>query len=200
MKVNEIFYSFQGEGPFIGTRAVFLRLSNCNLNCDFCDTQNNDKGVEMSIIEVKNRIEELSKEYNSNFLIITGGEPLLQYEELEKLINLINNQYTIQFETNGTINKPLFDVYYVISPKIEKEEIFKRYVDCDNVFFKFVIENQKDIDFILELLDKYNKPKNPVYMQSEFSKASEVTSLILKNKLPKNIKITGQLHKYLNQI
>lgn len=200
MKVNEIFTSFQGEGPFIGKRATFLRLSGCNLNCDFCDTQSRDEGEIMSVDEVENALINEFEEHNTNFLVITGGEPTLQYEELKELVPLLDGKCEIQFESNGTSREdPIEKAYYVISPKIDKEEVYKRYLPYDNVFFKFVIEDQSDIDFVLELLEKYEKPANEVYLQPEFSKAPQVMDLIISNRLPLNIKVTGQLHKYLNQ-
>ena len=200
MKVNEIFTSFQGEGPFIGMRATFLRLSECNLNCDFCDTQSRDEGDLMSVEEVKNLLLEELDKHNTNFLVITGGEPTLQYEEIKELVPLIKDKCTIQFESNGTSSEDMIkEAYYVISPKVDKEEVYKRYLPNDNVFFKFVIENQKDIDFVLELLGKYEKPANDIYLQPEFGNAPKVMDLIISNRLPLNIRLTGQLHKYLKQ-
>lgn len=101
MKVNEIFYSLQGEGHFTGTPAVFVRFSGCNLNCDFCDTQHN-RGTEMSEDEI---IAEVSK-YPTYHVVITGGEPTLQLTS-----SLVNKLHTagkfVQIETNGT--RPLTD-------------------------------------------------------------------------------------------
>lgn len=101
MKVNEIFYSLQGEGHFTGTPAVFVRFSGCNLNCDFCDTQHN-RGTEMSEDEI---IAEVSK-YPTYHVVITGGEPTLQLTS-----SLVNKLHTagkfVQIETNGT--RPLID-------------------------------------------------------------------------------------------
>lgn len=200
MEVNEIFTSFQGEGPFIGKRATFLRLSKCNLNCDFCDTESRDEGEVMSVEDVKNALLDEFDKHNTDFLVITGGEPTLQYKELRELLPLLDGKCEIQFESNGTSHEnPIEEVYYVISPKTDKENVYKRYLQYGNVFFKFVIENQTDIDFVLELLEKYEKPANEVYLQPEFSKAPQVMDLILSNRLPLNVKVTGQLHKYLKQ-
>lgn len=101
MKVNEIFYSLQGEGNFTGTPAVFVRFSGCNLNCDFCDTQHN-RGIEMAEDEI---ISEVSK-YTAYHVVITGGEPTLQLTP-----SLVNKLHAagkfVQIETNGT--RPLSD-------------------------------------------------------------------------------------------
>lgn len=175
-------------------------MSKCNLNCDFCDTESRDEGEVMSVEDVKNALLDEFDKHNTDFLVITGGEPTLQYKELRELLPLLDGKCEIQFETNGTSHEnPIEEAYYVISPKTDKENVYKRYLQYGNVFFKFVIENQTDIDFVLELLEKYEKPANEVYLQPEFSKAPQVMDLILSNRLPLNVKVTGQLHKYLKQ-
>ena len=71
-KINEIFYSLQGEGFHTGTPAVFVRFSGCNLKCSFCDTQH-EEGVLMSDEEI---LAEVVK-YPAVTVILTGGEPSL---------------------------------------------------------------------------------------------------------------------------
>ena len=71
-KINEIFYSLQGEGYHTGTAAVFIRFSGCNLKCSFCDTQHED-GILMSDEDI---VTEVSK-YPAATVILTGGEPSL---------------------------------------------------------------------------------------------------------------------------
>ncbi len=198
MKVNEIFSSFQGEGPYIGLPATFVRLSGCNLNCGFCDTDFDDY-KELSVELVKESILQHCKNHNTSLLVITGGEPLLQYEEVKELIeDLEYTGLTIQIETNGSIKRiPISGTSYVISPKENIREVFEFYKDYDLSFFKFIITCQKDIDLIKELQEEYDY-QNLINVQPEYSKAVELTELILSNNLT-NIRISGQLHKYLNQ-
>ena len=85
MKVNEIFSSFQGEGVYTGVPATFLRLSDCNLNCSFCDTEFKDY-KNLSVELVKESILQHMKNHNTHLLVVSGGEPLLQYDELKELI------------------------------------------------------------------------------------------------------------------
>lgn len=100
MKVNEIFYSLQGEGHRTGSPSVFVRLSGCNLKCDFCDTRH-EASAEMTEDEIV--AETLS--YPAEYIVITGGEPTLQLTSslLEKLRKAGKK---IQIETNGSIDLP----------------------------------------------------------------------------------------------
>lgn len=111
MRVNEIFYSLQGEGRFSGTPAVFLRLSGCNLRCWFCDTRHED-GVEMSVAEI---IEDILK-YPSRHIVITGGEPSLQLDR-EFVDRLQREGYFVQVETNGVKRLPDNVDWITCSPK-----------------------------------------------------------------------------------
>ena len=193
LKVNEIFNSFQGEGIFTGTPATFLRLSGCNLNCDFCDTDFKHS-EELSVNMVKNLLIENMEKHHSNILIITGGEPLLQYDELKQLLNELN--YKVQIETNGTIIKMPLNATYMISPKKDIEKVFAFYKNYDQAYFKFIIENGFDLHQIKQLLKKYDYHKT-VWLQPEYSNAVEITNLILNKHLDFDYKISGQLHNYL---
>ena len=73
MRINEIFYSLQGEGFFTGTPAVFIRFSGCNLQCDFCDTTH-QSFTDMS----EDEIVQQAANYAGRHVVITGGEPSLQ--------------------------------------------------------------------------------------------------------------------------
>lgn len=195
LRINELFYSFQGEGKNTGTPCLFIRLSGCNLNCSFCDTDHT-YFEEYPSEQVIDMIQQLQETHNTNLLVITGGEPLLQYEELEGIIDSLD--CNIQIETNGSIKLPVLkNTEYVISPKQDIEEAFQYYKDNNNCYFKFLIENQQDIDQVKNLQTKYNYTKT-IWLQPVYEKDKEVTEMILKNKL-NNIKISGQLHKYLEQ-
>jgi 7-carboxy-7-deazaguanine synthase len=192
LKVNEIFNSFQGEGHFVGCPATFLRLSGCNLNCSFCDT-NHKKYDILDVNSVKEIVKEYMSNANNNLLVITGGEPLLQ-EEVNKLaLELIKEDYIIQFETNGSIKHYPMKAHYVVSPKQNIKEVYDNWKFYSNVYFKFVIQKKED----LELLNKIIDIDKVIYLQPEYSNANEITNLILNTPLNFNYKISGQLHRYL---
>jgi organic radical activating enzyme len=107
--IAEIFFSYQGEGIYIGKPQVFVRFSGCNLKCDYCDTKTNRKKY-LSVNEIVQKIDKLSKKHfqpgskiDKN-VSLTGGEPLLYAEFLKKLLPVLKKKkYTIYLETNGTL-------------------------------------------------------------------------------------------------
>ncbi len=111
LKVNEIFYSLQGEGGRQGEASVFIRLSGCNLNCDFCDTEF-ESGVWMDLDEIMLKI----KDFPCKWIIWTGGEPSLQLNN-EVLLFFREKGYKQAVESNGCFPFPSLLDYTVCSPK-----------------------------------------------------------------------------------
>ena len=198
IKVSEIFTSFQGEGPYVGTPATFLRLYGCNLNCQWCDTDISTYEM-LSVDDVAEIILTQMEFNNIKTLIITGGEPTLQMEEIKRLIKELPEDIKIQMETNGSLFEYIPEIEYVISPKQDKEKVFENYYPHENTFFKFVITSQEDIDEVISLKEKYNYDK-AIWLQGEFSRDGEMADLIREN-FPRleNVKLSVQTHKYLNQ-
>lgn len=111
MKVNEIFYSLQGEGCHSGTPAVFVRLSGCNLRCPFCDTRH-EHGTEMSEAEVVEAV----RQYPAHLVVVTGGEPALQLTpSLVDALHAAGRRVAV--ETNGTRPLPANVDWVTLSPK-----------------------------------------------------------------------------------
>ena len=110
-KVNEIFYSLQGEGYYTGTPAVFLRFSGCNRHCDFCDTDHFGFR-EMTAADIVNAI----AAFPSRHLVITGGEPTLQLDS-DLLRAIKAERFYVQVETNGTRPVPVEVDWVTCSPK-----------------------------------------------------------------------------------
>lgn len=101
--VHSIFHTIQGEGPFTGHRATFVRLADCNLQCPNCDTDYTSSRREMSPLEI---IEEIYCEgVTPALVVITGGEPFRQ-DITELCYRLLRNGFHVQVETNGTLPLP----------------------------------------------------------------------------------------------
>ena len=99
-KVNSVWYTIQGEGPFAGCPAIFVRLSGCNLRCFWCDTEF-ESGTDKTADELAAAIFRLSELNPCSFVVITGGEPMLQ--PLKALIDHpILAGFSFQIETAGT--------------------------------------------------------------------------------------------------
>ena len=110
-KINEIFYSLQGEGFHTGTPAVFVRFSGCNLKCSFCDTQHEEFRM-MTDDEI---IAEVCT-YPCQMVILTGGEPGLSIDsQLTKALHAAGKYIAI--ETNGTCVLPEDIDWVTCSPK-----------------------------------------------------------------------------------
>lgn len=110
-RINEIFYSLQGEGRNTGRAAIFIRFSGCNLKCYFCDTDFASYR-ELTAEEILEAI----APYPARVVVLTGGEPTLQADE--ELIDLLHTHgYYVAMESNGTNEAPKNIDWLTISPK-----------------------------------------------------------------------------------
>lgn len=138
LEVNEIFDSIQGEGPFSGHPATFVRLAGCNIQCTWCDTKYTDR-KSMSIHDIVG----LCVGNERNLVVLTGGEPMRQ--EIAPLINLLEQKgHLVQIETNGILWSPGVEdtgAYIVCSPKTSKvhANIYILKNTTNRVFIKLVV-------------------------------------------------------------
>ena len=175
MKINEIFYSIQGEGYWTGTPAVFIRFAGCNLNCSFCDTDFSYK-LDLTMAEILLML----GEYPTNHIVLTGGEPALQIDN-EFVGALRNKGYYIQIETNGTQELPNNLNWITISPKenweikignelkvIYQGQILEQYEDTDFDFYYLQpceIEGKMNIEETIKIVK--NNPKWKLSIQTQ---------------------------------
>lgn len=139
LEVTEIFYTIQGEGPWQGYPAIFIRLAGCNLQCTWCDTEYDSRNI-MDEAQVVNEVLSLMahKRIKCRRIVITGGEPFGQ--NITPLVDVLwEAGFMIQIETNGTLTIPAFPfgkVTVVCSPKAGRlhQDIL---LHCKN--FKYVI-------------------------------------------------------------
>ncbi len=199
--IQEIFRTFQGEGPFVGYPAVFVRLGGCNLACSFCDTEF-ESFSEMKLEDLLTQADELSGRAEGDFthrlVVITGGEPFRQ--PIENLCNeLITRGYFVQIETNGTLYRKIHnDVSIVCSPKNtgsgyhkirddlrERIDAFKFIISAhDSLYANVGDVGQGDIPVYVQPMDEYDEGKNKKNLELTIKLAQE-----------NGYRISLQLHK-----
>ncbi|MFZ1291093.1 MAG: radical SAM protein [Melioribacteraceae bacterium] len=203
IKINEIFYSIQGESSKVGLPCIFIRLTFCNLRCTYCDTEYSFfEGKDYSIDEILSEI----KKYKCNLVEITGGEPLVQNESLELMKILCDNKYEVMLETGGSLSIENVDQRVKIildfkcpSSKMEKKNYY------ENINFlkpideiKFVIGNREDFEWSKNLINKYKlDEKCEILFSPVFGKIGykDLSEWILADNL--NVRFQIQLHKHI---
>lgn len=162
MKINEIFYSIQGEGIYMGLPMVFIRVTGCNLRCSWCDTKYAySEGQELSINQIIDRL----KTYPTKHICLTGGEPMAQ-DNISGLINQLSSRdYKIYLETNGSISlaelpksdniKISIDIKCPSSKESQKMDFTNLELLDEGDQLKFIITDQEDFEYAKEVIRKY---------------------------------------------
>jgi len=204
LKVCEIFLSIQGESSFAGLPCIFVRLSGCNLHCDWCDSRYHQEiQNEMSISEI---IDAISEYKPVDLVEITGGEPLLQKDTPALLDTLERTGFRVLLETNGTL--PISDIPpHVINimdvkcPSSGHKDSFLReniiYLDPGKDELKFVIADKADYDFAREFIMYNNLWGYKILFSTVFNRLQpkELVSWVIEDRLA--VRIQLQLHKYI---
>jgi organic radical activating enzyme len=148
--VTSYFATLQGEGPFSGKRAVFLRLAKCNLACSFCDTYF-DSGDWYSLQSIASALSSLVDDTKEWGLVITGGEPLLQKAISPFLNNEVHWWAWTQIESNGIVPQAIPDeTTLVVSPKCaERNGVATKYLRPH----RFNLENANCLKFVMSADD-----------------------------------------------
>ena len=203
LKINEIFYSIQGEGTSSGLPCVFIRLTYCNLRCTYCDTEYAFyDGKDMSIDDILTKI----KQYDCKLVEVTGGEPLIQKECFDLMTKLCDQDYEVMLETSGSLPIKNVDqrVKTILDFKCPSSKMVKKN-DYTNINFikpidevKFVIGNREDYEWSIELIKKYNLTgKCEVLFSTVFGELENIKLVewILQDKL--RVRFQTQLHKQI---
>jgi len=194
LKISEIFYSLQGEGTNTGRPVVFLRTSHCNLACVWCDTKytwdwdNYDYSAEVKEMSVDELISSISQ-YQTKHLVITGGEPMIQQRQLLPLVVEVKAMgYFVEMETNGTIlpDDNLNDLIdqWNVSPKLasssiersarEIERCYLFFTNHSKCYFKYVINEPKDLHELEALVKKYRISANKIILLPQGNDRNEI--------------------------
>ncbi len=205
LDVQEIFPTFQGEGPYVGYPAVFVRLGGCNLACDFCDTEF-DSYQNFSLKEVIKQVLDLSKNNSGKIVrklvVITGGEPLRQ--PIENLCKeLIDLGFLVQIETNGTLFRELpKEVKIICSPKVVNGKYHQIRPDllARIEAFKFLISiNKKEYSDIPNFIRNTSSPIIYLQPMDEYDEVKNQENIqhVLKLAEISGCRISLQMHKLL---
>ena len=107
VNIKEIFSSIQGEGPYMGMKQLFIRFCECNLRCRYCDTEFTGDADEYTPQELADAVKQFNLR-TIHSISLTGGEPLLSVDFLEKFLPILKNNYLkIYLETNATLPEEL---------------------------------------------------------------------------------------------
>jgi len=202
MKINEIFYSIQGEGNWTGFPNIFIRTTGCNLRCSFCDTKYAYyKGKEMNVKEI---LEKIGK-FPCRYICITGGEPLLQKDVINLIDELLKKRYKVSIETNGSISiqkiSGIKSLMISLDIKCPSSNMYENnYLKNINFLkkgdqLKFVIKNKEDYKYAKKILEKY-KPECFVFFQPVWGEnPKNLNKWIINDGL--NVKLGLQIHKII---
>jgi 7-carboxy-7-deazaguanine synthase len=203
MKVCEIFAGIQGESTYAGLPCIFVRMTGCNLRCTYCDTTYAyDEGSEMTVEEIIDAV----RGYGFDLVEITGGEPLLQKDAGPLISHLLDSDFKVLVETNGSVDVGEVDRRAIIimdvkTPgsgmsdglRMENLALLKK---SDEL--KFVITDKADYDWARAMVRKFSlSEKCTILFSPVYGKLSPsgLSQWIIADKLP--VRMNLQLHKYM---
>ncbi|MFO7676813.1 MAG: radical SAM protein [Thermoplasmatota archaeon] len=202
MKIHEIFYSIQGEGKCTGMPTIFIRTTGCNLRCSYCDTTYAyTQGMDMDISEIVDYV----NRFKCSTICLTGGEPLIQEEIFLLLDKLLEKNYFLSIETNGSIDikkitkKKNLTISLDIKCPSSKMHEQMQYTNIlhleNNDQLKFIIKDNKDYEYAKKILKEYPS-KSTIFFQPVWgTNIKDLVSWILNDHL--NIRLGVQLHKII---
>ena len=217
VKIKEIFASIQGEGPYVGYKQLFIRFCNCNLKCNYCDTEFSSASdyVEYCPNELAKKINEYKDVHSVS---LTGGEPLLSVDFLKEFLPLVNKK--IYLETNATLCDKLLEIKTfidIVSADIKLESatgIKDSYKFHDKFFeackgietFAKIVFNESITDEEIEKCCKLGKRfqieliLQPEMIDDKMSVTSDFCAQILDKflKYYENVRLIPQVHKFLD--
>ena len=203
LKINEIFFSLQGESSRIGLPTIFIRLTGCPMRCTYCDTAYAfHEGRNMSVNEI---LEDISQ-YKTKYVTVTGGEPLAQKPCWELIKNLSDNNYSVSLETGGAMSiegidertKIILDIKTPDSGEHLKNNKKNLVLISKKDEIKFVLSSREDYEWAKKFIKEENLIKkapiifSPVYKNLSYENLSK---WILEDKL--SVRFQVQLHKII---
>ncbi len=205
LTVNEIFFSIQGESSHAGRPCVFIRLAGCNLRCTYCDTQYAyEEGSSRTIDDIEREV----RPFRCTLVEVTGGEPLLQPQTPELIRRLLDAQYMVLLETNGSRDigivddrcTRIVDVKCPSSGQSGENRLENLAIITPNDEVKFVIGDREDFDYAKDViatrLSRHGGLKPPL-ISPVFGRLDpeSLVRWILEDHL--DVRLQIQLHKWI---
>jgi 7-carboxy-7-deazaguanine synthase len=203
MNICEIFCSIQGETTYSGLPCVFVRTSGCNLRCNYCDTKYAyENGTDMSTEAVL----ALVKSYRYRLVEITGGEPLLQDDEVNNLIGLLlDSGHDVLLETNGSLSIENVDqrTIKIVDLKCPdsgmSEHIYWKNLEylTEHDQVKFVLSSRRDYEWARDIIKKNFPHKIEILLSTVFGllNSADVVKWMLEDSIDARFQL--QMHKYI---
>lgn len=225
----EIFETLQGEGPQLGRPSLFVRLSGCNLHCRWCDTpytwrwhgtsfahdrpETYDRRAEQVALSPA-ELAALLGGARTRAIVFTGGEPLTQQRGLAQTIALLDERFTFDFETNGTI-VPTPELAarvetWVVSPKLAnsgmpeplrlREPALRWFAASAAAWFKWVVADAADIDEIASIIERFGLPADRQFLMPEGTTPAALRSRapeVARAALERGWRFSDRLHVHL---
>lgn len=202
VQVCEIFHSIQGEGINIGTPTTFVRLTGCNLRCEWCDTLfAYDEGKTMSIEQILAEVRDMGCVH----VAVTGGEPLIQDGAFDLIEALLDTGYFVTVETNGSVDLTSLprNEYLLVSMDIKcPSSGMAEHMIFDNVNMlwpndqlKFVIADDRDYDYALKVLEETEPQCHVIFTPVGGTQLDILAQWVLRDGL--NVRVLPQLHKLI---
>jgi len=209
--ISEIFHSVQGEGVFQGIPMVFVRFQGCSLGCEWCDTKytwpkgKTSRKVEHIVEQVSGMIP------SSEWVCITGGEPLEQPEAFAKLVYSLTPRFKVEVETSGLVKLPLDPLFSRVNswivdlkPISAKVKLSQVYTDFERLRkqdqLKLVVKDPDDLQHASSVL--YTFPTKAIVLVSpvfdnrgklDIGFANTCVEFCKQN----NYRLSVQIHKFL---
>jgi 7-carboxy-7-deazaguanine synthase len=203
LNVNEIFFSIQGESTRAGRPCAFVRLTECDLRCTYCDTEYAfSDGEEMSLEDIIRQVDE----YPTDLVEITGGEPLLQPAVFLLIKRFLDEGKNVLIETGGSIDvRPvdsratlIYDIKCPESGMVDRNlwDNLSHLKPSDEI--KFVLGSLRDYEWAKEQLVKWDLVSSHAVLFSpvwDRLDPRELAEWILRDGL--QVRLQMQLHKVL---
>lgn len=203
--ISELFASIQGESSYAGLPCFFIRLTGCNMDCSYCDTEyakNTEEGEACSIADIMNKV----KEANIPLVEITGGEPLLQEGVNALCQQLLEEKFQVLIETNGSISIKalpkkvikIMDCKCPASGEADKMDFANFALLSKQDEVKFVISDLDDYEYAVKIIKEHNlnDQVNNILMSPDLANPglpAKLAEWIMKDKLL--VRMQLQLHK-----